>query len=260
MSKYAAHYGTTCSALLFSSIGIFLSFHPVTPPTVRGAENQEGTGVVFTCTVNDAGNVALEWSSTNLTSSSLINLTAGSIDQDGMVMNTLTIVNVTDAGGDYTCTASYESGNSSSSATLNTVSASTNLNISAVVGDVKVLVCISETAHVWTLCFMESSTIELAMGGSGSGGLTTNGITNGSTLVFSPVEFGDEGCYQCVPQLQEGSTTFNEVQVTGTLEMCVYYMGKIVLMKCLSCQILTTPSRLSLATEYSDCVETNRLV
>jgi len=108
--------------------------------------------------------------------------------------------------------------------TLNTVSASTNLNIRAVVGDVEVLVCISETPHVWTLCAMESSTIDLAMGGSGSGdGLITNG---NSTLVFSPVEFGDEGCYQCVPQLQEGSTTFNEVQVTGTLELCVYYMGK----------------------------------
>jgi len=219
MSKYAAHYGTTCSALLFSSIGIFLSFHPVTPPTVRGAENQEGTGVVFTCTVNDTGNVTLEWSSTTLTSPSFINLTTVSIGQDGMVTNTLTIVNVTDAGGDYTCTASYESGNSSSTVTLNTVSASTNLNISAVAGDVEVLVCISETAHVWTLCSMESSTIDLAMGGSGSGdGLITSGITTGSTLIFSPVEFGNEGCYQCVPQMQEGSTTFNEVQVTGTQE------------------------------------------
>jgi len=60
--------------------------------------------------------------------------------------------------------------------------------------------------------------------GSGSE-LITDGITNGSTLVFSPVEFGDEGCYQCVPQLQEGSTTFSEA---GTLEMCVNYIGKIV--------------------------------
>ena len=173
----------------------------------------------------------------------------------------LTIANVTDAGGDYTCTASYEFGNSSSRVTLNTVSASTNLNISAVVGDVEVLVCVSDTPHVWTLCLAESGIIDLALGGSGSGdGLITDGITNGSTLVFSPVEFGDEGCYQCVQQLQEGSTTFNEVQVTGTLEMCVHYMGKIVLMKCLSCQILTTPSRLSLATEYSNCAETNHLV
>jgi len=152
MSKYAAHYGTTCSALLFSCIGIFLSFHPVTPPTVRGAETQEGTGVVFTCTVNDTGNVTLEWSSTNLTSSSLINLTTGSIVQDGMVTNTLTIAKVTDAGGDYTCTASYEFGNSSSTVTLNTVSASTNLNISAVFGDVEALVCVSDTPHVWNLC------------------------------------------------------------------------------------------------------------
>ena len=100
ISKYAVHYGTTCSALLFSSIGIFLSFHPVTPPTVRGAENQEGTGVVFTCTVNETDNVTLEWSSTTLTSSSFINLMTESIYQDVMVMNTLTIANVTDAGGE----------------------------------------------------------------------------------------------------------------------------------------------------------------
>jgi len=69
-----------------------------------------------------------------------------------MVTNTLTIVNVTDAEGDYTCMASYESGNSSSTVTLNAVSASTNLNISAVVGDVEVLVCVSDTLHVWTSC------------------------------------------------------------------------------------------------------------
>ena len=229
MSRYPVHYGSTCSALIFSYTGIFLFFLPVTPPTVQGTENQEGTGVVFTCTVNDTGNVTLEWSSTNLTSSSLINLTTGSIDQDGMVMNTLTIVNVTDAGGDYTCTASYESGNSSSTVTLNTVSASTNLNISAVVGDVEVLVCVSDTPHVWTLCSMESSTIDLTMGGSGSGdGLITDGITNGNTLIFSPVEFGNEGCYQCVPQMQEGSTTFNEVQVTGTQEKYVLCNIKII--------------------------------
>jgi len=50
------------AVLSYSVIGIFLFFLPVTSPTVQGAENQEGTGVLFTCTVNDTGNVTLECS------------------------------------------------------------------------------------------------------------------------------------------------------------------------------------------------------
>ena len=206
-----------CIIMQCSPIMRYFSPFPVTPPTVQGAENPDGSGVEFTCTVNGTGNVTLEWSSTTLVS--LVNLTGESTILDGTVTSTLTITNVTDAGGDYTCTASYESGSSSSTVTLRTVIEST-MNIGVVAGDTEVLVCVSDTLHVWILCTTAGSgDIDLAPGGSGMGaGLLTEGITNGSTLVFSPVEFGDEGCYQCVPQLQGGSDTFNEVQLTGTLD------------------------------------------
>ena len=60
---------------------------------------------------------------------------------------------------------------------------------------------------------------------SGSGPvLITDEITNSSTLAFSPIEFGDEGCYRCVPQIQGESTTFNAVRLTGTMTMYgIYY-------------------------------------
>ena len=156
---------------------------------------------MFTCVANDTGNVTIEWSTT--TAVSLGDLIRQNTSLDGTVTSVLTITNVTEAGGDYSCTARNEAGNSSSlSATLITVVPGTDLNISTMVGEVEVLVCLSDTPHVWFRCDEV---------------LITDGITNSSTLAFSPIEFGDEGCYQCVPQTQGESTTFDAVRITGII-------------------------------------------
>ena len=171
---------------------------------------------MFTCVANDTGNVTIEWSTT--TAVSLGDLIRQNTSLDGTVTSVLTITNVTEAGGDYSCTARNEAGNSGSlSATLITVIPGTDLNISTMVGEVEVLVCSSDTPHVWFRCDEAPGSGESGLiMASGSGPvLITYGITNSSTLAFSPIAFGDEGCYQCVPQTQGESTTFDAVRITG---------------------------------------------
>ena len=178
---------------------------------------------MFTCVANDTGNVTIEWSTT--TPVSLEDLIRQNTSLDGTVTSVLTITNVTEAGGDYFCRARNEAGNSSFlGATLTTVLPGTDLNISARVGEVEVLVCSSDTPHVWFRCDEVPGSGRLILV-SGSGPvLITDGITNSSTLAFSPVEFGDEGCYQCVPQMQGESTAFDAVRLTGTMTMYgIYY-------------------------------------
>ena len=177
---------------------------------------------MFTCVANDTGNVTIEWSTTAAVS--LGDLIRQNTSLDGTVTSVLTITNVTEAGGDYSCTARNEAGNSSSlSATLITVVPGTDLNISTMVGEVEVLVCLSDTPHVWFRCDEAPGSGEsglIMVSGSGPV-LITNGITNSSTLAFSPIEFGDEGCYQCVPQTQGESTTFDAVRITGIMTVLV---------------------------------------
>lgn len=177
---------------------------------------------MFTCVANDTGNVTIEWSTT--TAVSLGDLIRQNTSLDGTVTSVLTITNVTEAGGDYSCMARNEAGNSSSlSATLITVIPGTDLNISTMVGEVEVLVCSSDAPHVWFRCDEAPGSGESGLiMASGSGpALITYGITNSSTLAFSPIEFGDEGCYQCVPQTQGESTTFDAVRITGIMTVLV---------------------------------------
>ena len=102
---------------------------------------------MFTCVANDTGNVTIGWLST--TQVSLEDLIRQNTGLDGTVTSVLTITNVTEAGGDYFCQARNEAGNSSFlGATLTTVLPGTDLNISARVSEVEVLVCSSDTPHV----------------------------------------------------------------------------------------------------------------
>ena len=180
---------------------------------------------MFTCVANDTGNVTIKWSTT--TAVSLEDLIRQNTGLDGTVTSVLTITNVTEAGGDYFCRACNEAGNSSFlGATLTTVLPGTDLSISARVSKVEVLVCSSDTPHVWFRCDEVPGSGEsgpILVSGSGPV-LITDGITISSTLAFSPIAFGDEGCYQCVPQIQGESTTFNAVRLTGTMTMYgIYY-------------------------------------
>ena len=175
---------------------------------------------MFTCVAIGPGNVTIEWSTT--TAVSLEDLIRQNTSLDGTVTSVLIITNVTEAGGDYFCRAHNEVGNSISlGATLTTVLPGTDLNISTKIGEVEVLVCSSDTPHVWFRCDKAPGSGEsglILVSGSGPV-LITDGITNSSTLVFSPIVFGDEGCYQCVPQIQGESTTFDAVRLTGTMTM-----------------------------------------
>ena len=216
-----------CKILLFSETTLN-SLHSVSPPTLtelQGAGNQEGTGVVFTCVANGTSNVTIEWSTT--TAVSLEDLIRQNTSLDGTVTSVLTITNLTEAGGNYFCRARNEAGSSSFlGATLTTVLPGTDLNISTRIGEVEVLVCSSDTPHVWFRCDEAPGSGESGLIlPSGSGPvLITDGITNSSTLAFSPVMFGNEGCYQCVPQIQGESTTFDAVRLTGTMTMYgIYY-------------------------------------
>ena len=89
--------------------------------------------------------------------------------------------------------------------------------------EVEVLVGSSDTPHVWFRCDEAQGSGESGHNlVSGSGPvLITDEITNSCTLAFSPIEFGDEGCYQCVPQTQGESTTFDAVRITGIMTVLV---------------------------------------
>ena len=109
--------------------------------------------------------------------------------------DTLTIVNVNvSVGGDYSCVVSNDAGGDSATTTLYVapVMVTQPMSIGTANGTVVCLTCRAEgfpsPAYTWTKDGVDQSAIPVP---------TTDGDGT-SILKFSPVEFGDEGTYQCV--------------------------------------------------------------
>ena len=121
----------------------------------------------------------------------------------------LTDIDATD-GGEYTCVVSNAAGNDSTSTTLYIRPYFTTqpMSISTEAGQNETLTCEAEGFPEPTIQWFRDDGIDFGMNVTGM---------NTSTLMFTPVQFGDEGDYYCTATSNGESTNSTTVTLTGDI-------------------------------------------
>ena len=155
-----------------------------------------GDNVTLTCSASGGPNNVFQWQKDG----------ADLLGENQFTLQ-LTDVNATD-GGEYTCVVSNAAGNDSTSTTLyiRLYFAFQPMNIRTETGENRMLNCGAEA-------FPEPA-IEWFRADSEGFGVNVTGM-NTNSLMFSPVQFGDEGDYYCTATSNGTSANSSTVTLTG---------------------------------------------
>ena len=129
----------------------------------------------------------------------------------------LTLVSATD-GGEYTCVVSNAAGNDSTSITLyiRPYFTSQPMSIDSEAGQNATFTCEADGFPEPTFEWFRPDSEEF--------GVNVTGM-NTNTLMFTPVQFGDEGDYYCTAT--SNGTSINSSTVTLTGEMCIVHFSNM---------------------------------
>ena len=207
--------------------------YSVGPPTIMLSPTtmtvDRGDNVTFTCMTTGQGTLTITWFSP---AGSMLPQTNQQMPDNSILISSLSIVDVSGMdGGEYTCLASNEAGNTSATAEIfvRPVILNQPMELLARIGEIASLFCDADGFPLLYQWQKLNSTFDGMFGsdggsasGSGGSGIADNyvNIENAteSFLVFSTIEFGDEGSYRCIAsnQVETVNVVSEAATVTGT--------------------------------------------
>ena len=170
----------------------------VTPSNILS----RGANVTLTCSARGGPDNVFQWQKNG-----------ADLPEEDQTTLQLTDIDATD-GGEYTCVVSNAAGNSSMSTTINIrlYFDMQPMDINTEAGQNHMLTCGAEAFPEPTIQWFRDDGADFGMNVTGM---------DTSDLMFTPVQFGDEGDYYCTATSNEESTNSSTVTLTGEVYLHV---------------------------------------